>query len=610
MINEFFLNRVTFLSSVSTSNELTVSDYISAGSFLYDQTGNSNEWNSVYTDVVNTSGNWNSVYTSTKNTSANWDSVYTTVNSNSSDNWDNSKSNEYTHDNFLPLTGGIVNGTVRINDNLTVYGVISATGNSYFANTVYSTTSALSVVNIGNSGPALYVGNNGSGDIASFYDVDENLEVLHVGGNNGSHPNVGIKTSEPNKDLTIRGELSASGNIWTSGNILSAGQNLSDIISASSPRFTQDLTVSLSNGKTFGRYSTGQVIPAAGKTPAEVIQLAIAESISPTASLASTSTITFNQTAVSNLLNFSYTINTLGASVSSASLGWRRNNTGSWTTLTTITNTPSSYTHNYSDTNFNTQPFNYRYIVTDTAGATVTVTKDITPGSYASPGMTLTLTASSISSPESNSIREKGNVASNISGNITRNSTNVPLSSYVIQYQADSGSWTDIGTPTSISGSSYSISSFSHNPTANTGASTIAYRIKVVDAYQTTTSSTLQTVTFKNIIFYGSSLDTPTNSSGVRALTGKLFSDGSNPFTLTTGNTYTKFTVAMPNTLSITNVIDLDAFNLNITSDYVNNPFSVNDIAGNAVSYKVYTKSQAVPYTDVVGGHRHQVTRG
>jgi ribosomal protein L37E len=56
-------------------------------------------------------------------------------------------------------------------------------------------------------------------------------------------------------------------------------------------------------------------------------------------------------------------------------------------------------------------------------------------------------------------------------------------------------------------------------------------------------------------------------------------------------------------------VEDLDAFNLNITTDYINNPFSIGDAGGNSVSYKVYTKSQSVPYTDVVGGHRHRITR-
>ena len=223
-------NQKVGINTETPNESLTIVGNISAnGSFYADGYNNqswdnsttiventSGNWNSIYSDVVSTSGNWNSVYTDVVNTSAEWDSVYTTVNTNSSDNWDNLKSNEYTHTNFLPLSGGILNGAVRINDNLTVYGNISATGNSYFSNTVYSTTSALSVVNIGNSGPAFYVGNNGSGDIASFYDIDENIEVLHVGGNNGSHPNIGVKTSEPNKDLTINGELSASSTIWDS----------------------------------------------------------------------------------------------------------------------------------------------------------------------------------------------------------------------------------------------------------------------------------------------------------------------------------------------------------------------------------------------------------
>ena len=113
-----------------------------------------------------------------------------------------------------------VTGPGRFNGDVTVFGNLSATGTSYFANTVYTTTSALSVVNLGNTGPAFYVGNNGTGDIASFYDLDQNVEVLHVGGNNGSFPNVGIKTSQPNKDLTVKGELSASGLIYSNGRAL------------------------------------------------------------------------------------------------------------------------------------------------------------------------------------------------------------------------------------------------------------------------------------------------------------------------------------------------------------------------------------------------------
>jgi len=115
----------------------------------------------------------------------------------------------FTNNNFLQLSGGIING------NLTVTGNISSTGNSYFLNTVYTTTSAVSVVNVGN-GTALYVANNGTGNIASFFDLDQNVEILHVGGNNSFTPNVGVKTSNPNVDFTVSGHISSSGTIFGS----------------------------------------------------------------------------------------------------------------------------------------------------------------------------------------------------------------------------------------------------------------------------------------------------------------------------------------------------------------------------------------------------------
>ena len=113
----------------------------------------------------------------------------------------------------LPLSGGTITGTTQFNDNVTIYGNLSCTGEQTFANTVFVTTSALSVVHVGTDA-ALYVGSDGTGDIASFYDLDQNLEVLHVGGANSTYPNVGIKTSQPNKDFTVKGEISASGTIW------------------------------------------------------------------------------------------------------------------------------------------------------------------------------------------------------------------------------------------------------------------------------------------------------------------------------------------------------------------------------------------------------------
>ena len=124
----------------------------------------------------------------------------------------------YLNSNFLNLSGGTITGDTRFNSNVTIFGNLTATGTTTFANTVFSVTSALSVVHIG-EGPAVWVGNSGLGDIASFNDIDTGLEVLHIGGSNGSFPNVGVKTSTPNKTLTVSGEISATSDITTSGNI-------------------------------------------------------------------------------------------------------------------------------------------------------------------------------------------------------------------------------------------------------------------------------------------------------------------------------------------------------------------------------------------------------
>ena len=372
--------------------------------------------------------------------------------------------------------------------------------------------------------------------------------------------------------------------------------------------FTDDLTVSLSSGKTFGKYTNGQTIPAAGKTPAQVIELAIVEPLSPTVTLTSPTTIAFNQTAISNELSGAYTINSLGGSVSTVSLEWRRGGAGAWTVLSTSTTTPLTFTHNTTNDAFDTSAFNYRYVVTDSKGAENTATVNITPGGYSAPSISLSVVGNSLTSPETNTKREKGNVSTTLSGTITRNTSNVALSSYTVQYSVNGGGWSSVPglDGISISGASANIPATVHNPTGDNTASSIAYRVQVVDAYQTTTSSTT-TISFLYLIFYGPVASAPTDSAGVRALGTRIFTDGSNPYNLITGTTERIFTSAMPATSTITQILDLDALNSNITNFYILSTFNVNDFAGNAVSYNVYTDTMAVPYTDM--SHRHQTTR-
>jgi hypothetical protein len=173
--------------------------------------------------------------------------------------------NNFTSNNFLSLSGGLVQGPVQINNNLTVFGNLTASGTTTFANTIFTTTSSLSVVHLG-TGPALYVGNYGNDHIATFVDLQNGLEMMHIGGLSSEFPNVGIKTGNPNKDFTVRGEISASGTIYdntgnstqwnTAYNIGTAYQNASStFLTAETDSQTlsyipSSFNLSISNGNT------------------------------------------------------------------------------------------------------------------------------------------------------------------------------------------------------------------------------------------------------------------------------------------------------------------------------------------------------------------------
>ena len=155
--------------------------------------------NTVNLSAINTTFNANSSkyesnYTTTNTNSANWSSVYTNVNSNSA---------------YYALT----NQDTIFEQDVTIQGNLTALGTSTFQNTVFTTTTALSVVNTG-TGPALYVFQAaGPYDVASFYDGD-GVEVLHVGNaQGGGNPlgQVGINTSFPSAELTVNGAISSNG---------------------------------------------------------------------------------------------------------------------------------------------------------------------------------------------------------------------------------------------------------------------------------------------------------------------------------------------------------------------------------------------------------------
>jgi hypothetical protein len=204
---------VTTTTTQSLSNKTFV-DRLSTTGVAYASGGNSNQWNSSYSTVTATSASWNPA------------------------------------GRYLPLSGGALVG------NLTISGNLSCNGTQTFNNTVFSTTSAVSVVHVG-SGPALWVGNNGTGDIASFYDIDQNVEVLHVGGINSTFPNVGVKTSNPNVDFTVKGAISASSIIYdATGDSNQWNSSYSTIQSQSANNISVYSTVNSSSATTWNYQGT------------------------------------------------------------------------------------------------------------------------------------------------------------------------------------------------------------------------------------------------------------------------------------------------------------------------------------------------------------------
>jgi hypothetical protein len=352
--------------------------------------------------------------------------------------------------------------------------------------------------------------------------------------------------------------------------------------------------------------------------------MALVEPLSPIVNITSNSVVEFNQTSVSNVLSLAYEIRSLNAVVSSAALEWRRGDSGSWSVLSDSYDI-GTFTHQFIDSNFNDSPFNYRYTVTDTVGGTSTDYVTITPVAYELPTVTISVTAAaSLTNPETNLVREKGNYSSYFRTSIINNNPYVDLLEFSIVCSAKTSNeevsdWITLYTSDSLDPNGIPAPSFHEfyhqegDQEFSSYPSSVRYMVVVSDSYscpecpagQSTYSQTIE-VQFKHLIFYGASSSSINSGSAIRSLPNRIFTSGPNPFTLMTGNSDTYFHVAMPNDLSITSVTDLDALNANIKGNYSETSLGVPDFAGTSRPYKVYVMSIASPYDST---HRHQISR-
>ena len=131
----------------------------------------------------------------------------------------------------------------------------------------------------------------------------------------------------------------------------------------------------------------------------------------------------------------------------------------------------------------------FRYLV-ESIAAKVAGAKNLPLGIEYGQGQGLESTIIALNGVQTNTLREIGNISSQLQGSIASNRSFVDLVSYQLQYSINSGgSWVNIGSAVGISGLNANIPATTHNDIALINSTSIWYRTVVVDTYQQFISS-------------------------------------------------------------------------------------------------------------------------
>ena len=343
--------------------------------------------------------------------------------------------------------------------------------------------------------------------------------------------------------------------------------------------FDENLVANFKDGKSFGRFLRGDSVDAVGKSAVQIIKEAFTEPLEPLVFLSATPTsIPFNQTSPTIILNFNYEIESQDASASSADLEFRIGSSSSWESLTSGIGL-TTFTHTPTIPSANTQPLSYRYIVVDTDGASASTTTSVAQTQYLSIAFQFAQskpTTSNIENLLGNSVtlRERENTETRLSGSpssnanivITNrnNSSLVPLRNWAIEKKIDGGDWISLtGQSGSFETATINISSFiDFSPNSNN----FQYRIIASDDFSQN-ASTAPEIKVVSPIFFGSSDELfsqyGTDGNSLRQFvldqnrqTGAIVAPSSNTFTMTEFQGDRSMFVALPTPIAMTNALN------------------------------------------------------
>ena len=226
-----------------------------------------------------------------------------------------------------------------------------------------------------------------------------------------------------------------------------------------------------------------------------------------------TTSLPYKQSNSTVIVNWNYSIGTVGGTLQRILLEVSRNGGTNWTVLNDSSTHFTSFTH----TNI---PFGgnliYRISITNSSNLTSTSQITVAYQTFVAPTISFTLSREGE--------REKGDMSTTISGSITRNSVNVNLVSYSIQFRLNNGTWQTLNN-VNISGGSAVITNFIHNDLslALPNTNTIDYRVIVVNDGESNTFSSTRTVTFRYRSYFGFNTNGTLNSASVIGLGNSIF---------------------------------------------------------------------------------------